>query len=212
MEQRRAGRQPLVKIKLYIEGGGDSHLQDTEFRAAWAAFFEKAGLKALRKMPATFRGGGRDQTFDAYCTAVKNRRRNELPLLLVDSEDLVTAGHSVWKHLKERDGWNKPPGAGSHDAFIMITCMETWFVADRAALKQFFHDCWRDQSLPKWPRLEVIEKAKIFRVLDQATSACGARKYSKGKVSFDLLQSIDPAVVAMVCPAAKALLDRLRNI
>ena len=62
-----------MKIKLYIEGGGDSHLQDTEFRAAWAAFFEKAGLRALRKMPATFRGGGRAQTFDAYCTAVIER-------------------------------------------------------------------------------------------------------------------------------------------
>jgi hypothetical protein len=201
-----------VKIKLYIEGGGDSHLQDTEFRAAWAAFFEKAGLKALRKMPATFRGSGRAKTFDAYCTAVKNRKPDELPLLLVDSEYLVTTGPSVWKHLKKSDGWSKPAGAGTHDAFLMIACMETWFVADRESLKQFFHGCWRDQSLPKWPQLEAVEKTKIFRALDQATAACGARKYSKGKVSFDLLQSIEPAEVERGCPAAKVLLDRLRKV
>lgn len=200
-----------MKIKLYIEGGGDSHLQDTEFRAAWAAFFEKAGLRTLRKMPATFRGGGRAQTFDAYCTAVKNRRQGELPLLLVDSEDLVAAGRSVWQHLKQRDGWNKPAGAGSHDAFLMITCMETWFVADQTALREFFHGCWRDQSLPRWPQLENVEKTKIFRALDQATASCGARKYSKGKVSFELLQCIDPAEVERACPAVKSLLDRLRN-
>jgi hypothetical protein len=94
-----------VKIKIYIEGGGDSHLQDTEFRAAWAAFFDNARLGALRKRPATFRGSGRSQTFDAYQTAVKTRKPNELPLLLVDSEDLVPPGHGAWQHLKARDGW-----------------------------------------------------------------------------------------------------------
>lgn len=81
-----------MKIKIYIKGGGDSHLQDTEFRAAWAAFFENAGLAVLRKMPATFRGSGRTKTFDAYQTAVKTRKPDELPLLLVDSEDLVSSG------------------------------------------------------------------------------------------------------------------------
>jgi hypothetical protein len=202
----------LVKIKLYIEGGGDSHLQDTEFRAAWAAFFEKVGLKALRKMPATFRGSTRNMTFDAYCTAVKNRRQDELPLLLVDSEDLVTTGPSVWKHLKARDGWNKPAGAGNQDAFLMITCMETWFVADRAALHQFFRGCWRNQALPQWPQLEAVEKTKVFKALAQATASCRTRKYSKGNVSFAVLQSIDPAEVEKACPAAKALLDRLRHI
>lgn len=30
----------MVKIKLYIEGGGESALQDTLFREAWRSFFE----------------------------------------------------------------------------------------------------------------------------------------------------------------------------
>jgi hypothetical protein len=60
-----------VKIKLYIEGDGDSHLQDVQFRAGWRAFFEKAGLTG--RMPATFRGGGREQTFKAYQTALRKR-------------------------------------------------------------------------------------------------------------------------------------------
>ena len=143
---------------------------------------------------------------------MKNRKPDEVPLLLVDSEYLVTTGPSVWRHLKEHDGWNKPAGAGHNDAFLMIACMETWIVADRAALKQFFHGCWRDQSLPQWPQLEAVEKTRIFGALKQATAACGKSRYAKGKVSFDLLQSIDPAEVERVCPAAKILLDRLRSI
>ncbi len=211
MEQRRTGGEPLVKIKLYIEGGGDSATQDTEFRAAWAAFFEKAGLGRLRKRPATFRGSGREQTYDAYKTAVKTRRPDELPLLLVDSEDLVAAGHSVWTHLKERDNWEKPSGAGDEDAFLMIACMETWFVADREALKRFFHNCWRDNALPQWPDLAAVEKTRVFAALEQATAGCGDKKYAKGKVSFELLKAIDPAVVEAACPSAKALLKRLRE-
>ena len=64
-----------MKIKLYIEGGGDSHLQDTLFREGWRVFFEKAGL--VGRMPATFRGSGRNKTFDSYQTAVKNRKHND---------------------------------------------------------------------------------------------------------------------------------------
>lgn len=200
-----------MKIKIYIEGGGDSRLQDTEFREAWAAFFEKAGLGALRKRPATFRGGGRKQTFDAYRTAVRTRKPGELPLLLVDSEDLVSSGHSAWQHLKARDGWEKPAGADEEDVFLMICCMETWFVADRGSLRSFFHDCWRDSALPQWPDLAVVEKTRVFAALALATAACGKKRYSKGKVSFDLLKAVNPAIVEQECPDAKRLLDRLRQ-
>jgi hypothetical protein len=140
------------------------------------------------------------------------RKPDELPLLLVDSEDLVKEGHDAWAHLKARDHWAKPKAAGKDDAFLMITCMESWFVADREALARYFHDCWNAKALPQWPKVEAVEKAKIFKALAAATSACGDRKYAKGKVSFELLKVIDPAVVEKHCPSAKALLDRLREI
>jgi hypothetical protein len=200
-----------VKIKLYIEGGGDSPRQDTEFRAGWTAFFEKAGLKEARKMPKPIRGGGREQTFDAYCTAVKTRKPDELPLLLVDSEDVVKAGHDAWQHLKARDKWTKPKDAGKNDAFLMITCMETWFIADREALKDFFKGCWNDKALPNWPDLEKVERKKAYAALVKATANCGERQYAKGKVSFELLKVINPAVIETKFPSAKALLRRLRE-
>lgn len=194
-----------MKIKLYIEGGGDSASQDTAFRAGWTAFFERAGLGEARKMPRPIRGGGRAQTFDAYCMAVKTRKPDELPLLLVDSEDLVKAGSDAWKHLKACDHWAKPHGASSADAFLMITCMETWFVADREALKDFFRKGWNDKALPKWPDLEGVEKDKVLEALVKAT----AGKYAKG--NFDLLKVINPTVVEKSLPSARALLERLRK-
>ncbi len=197
-----------MKIKLYIEGGGDSHLQDVQFRAGWRTFFEKAGLTG--RMPATFRGGSREQTFAAFQTALKTRKENELPMLLVDSEELVAAGATSWQHLKARDGWELPPGAKDDDAFLMICCMETWFVADRAALAKFFGQGWRENALPLWPQLEEITKEQVLAALEKATADTSRKRYAKGKPSFDLLAVISPAEVEKQCPAARRLLERLR--
>ncbi len=198
-----------MKIKLYIEGGGDSALQDTLFREGWQVFFQKAGLAG--RMPRTFRGGGRNATFDAYQTAVRMKKPDELPLLLVDSEGLISEGTTEWDHLKTRDGWDRPENSGTKDAFLMVCCMETWFLADREALKRFFHDCWRDSAVPQWANLEAIPKEMIFEKLALATAGCGKKAYAKGKRSFEILKVIDPAIVEAKCPGAKRLLDRLRN-
>ena len=199
-----------MKIKIYIEGGGDGHELDQTFREGWTAFFENAGLQG--RMPRPVRGKGRQRTFDLYQTALRNKKPNELPLLLVDSEDLVAEGLAVWAHLKERDGWARPKGAKDEDTFLMVCCMETWFLADREALKKFFHDCWRDNAVPQWPDLEAIPKETIFEKLALATAACGKKAYSKGKRSFEILKVIDPAIVEAKCPGAQRLLERLRTL
>lgn len=125
-----------MKIKLCIEGGGDSALQDTLLREAWQTLFQQAGLAG--RIPKTFRGGGRNNTFDAYQTAVHLKKSDELPLLVVDSEDLISLGTAEWSHLTERDHWIRPPNIGDDDVFLMIGCMETWLLADQEALKRFF--------------------------------------------------------------------------
>jgi hypothetical protein len=56
-----------------------------------------------------------------------------------------------------------------------------------------------------------VEKIRVFEALASATAACGRKRYSKGKVSFDLLKSIDPAIVEQKCPDAKWLLERRRQ-
>lgn len=74
-----------MTVKIYIEGGGEGDRLSSVFREAWKAFFEKAGLAG--KSPQVIRGGGRDQTWDKFRIAVATRHSDELPLLLVDSEE-----------------------------------------------------------------------------------------------------------------------------
>ena len=200
----------MVKVKIYAEGGGDGQLLDTLFRQGWTEFFKKAGLTG--KMPSVVRGKGRRRTFDLFKTAITNPKADELPILLVDSEDPVKAGHTVWQHLKERDDWDKPTGADDNHAFLMVQVMETWFIADREMLKTYFKSDFKDDKIPQWPKLESVTKQAIYDALDKATAECKTKKYTKGKISFEMLALLDPNKVEAACPAAIRLLDRLRAI
>ena len=153
----------MVSVRLYVEGGGDGQLLDTLFREGWRRFFEEAGLAG--KMPRVVRGQGRTQTFDMFSTAVATAQPGDLPLMLVDSEDSVLPGNSVWQHLKARDGWDKPAGALEDQAFLMVQLMETWFLADRDLLRSYFGASFRDKHIRKWPELEAVPKTTVLKSL-----------------------------------------------
>lgn len=68
--------------------------------------------------------------------------------MLIDSEDPMANIEATWPHLKVRDGWEKPENAGDEQVLMMTTCMETWIVADRAALKSHFGQNLQESGLP----------------------------------------------------------------
>ncbi len=212
MEYGRDWSESLVTAKIYIEGGGEGEFLDTLFRQAWTRFFNEAGLSG--RMPRVVRGQGRNNTFDAFRLAVANPKKDELPLLLVDSEDAVATGHSVWTHLKVRDGWDRPLPASDDQAFLMVQVMETWFLADRDAVVRFFGPKFIGRHIHSWPNLEAVPKKTILGALELATAGC-TKPYdtnNKGRVSFELLRKLDPSKVEASCPSARALLDRLRSL
>ena len=193
---------------LYVEGGGDGRSLRGRFREGWREFFRSAGVGSRVKI---VRGGGREQTFRRFAMAAVSAGANGPALLLVDSEGPVVADHAAWRHLAARDGWTRPGGVGDDQAFLMVQVMETWFLADRDALRAYFGDGFREKAIRDWPDLESVPKATVFDVLDRATVAC-RQNYAKGRVSFELLARIDPARVEAACLHARALLDRLRAL
>ena len=198
----------MVRATLYIEGGGERRDLGARFREGWNKFFKSAGLDGKTKL---VRGGSRQRTFHLFATAISVGRPGVVPLLLVDSEDPVAAGHTVWQHLSARDGWRRPSNAGDDQAFLMVQVMETWFLADGDALRRYFGTRFRQNALRKWPDLEAVPKPVVLNALASATAPC-TKRYSKGKVSFELLGQIDPARVEAACPHAEALLNRLRKL
>ena len=199
----------MVSAKIFIEGGGDGQLHEQRFRKAWSEFFRSAGLSG--RMPAIVRGGGRTRTYDKFAHEVRKPQAHKLPVLLVDSEERVKDGITVWRHLHDRDCWSQPQGTRDDQAFLMVVAMETWFLADRELLKEHFGPEFVEGQLKKWPRLEDVSKKTVLNALRAATARC-SRPYAKGEVSFDLLSKLNAERVEIACPHAKELLDRLRNL
>jgi Domain of unknown function (DUF4276) len=192
-------RTPSVQV--YVEGGGPTRGGDLagECRRGFGTLFEKATGRRVGITAC----GGRNQAYDAFATAVR-QRKYDLAILLVDSEDLVTE-REAWAHLARRDGW-APLEAPAH---LMVVCMEAWLLADRQALRDHFGSTFDPARIPKWPKLWEVDKETLYRALRDATKD---RKkggpYDKGRDSFTILARVDPQKLA--CPRAKALFDALR--
>ncbi len=179
-----------MKVKLYVEGGGDRSSDRIKCREGFRKLLERAGFD--RRMPATHACGGRNAAYDNFRTALRMERMGEYPVLLVDSEAPVS--QPAWQHLRSRDGWERPAEAEDDQAQLVVQCMETWCVADRNTLREFFGDCLRENALPALNDLETRSKETVQKALADATHDCGQdRGYRKGKRSFELLAELDPA-------------------
>lgn len=205
-------------VKIFIEGGGDSDAQYSKFREAMRVFLEKAGVKG--RMPRMLFCGGRKEAFDDYKTEIKDGKS---AYLLVDSEEAVAdvfqtgedkTKWNPWGHLKQRtgDNWDRPEKAKDTNCHLMVQCMESWFLADKATLKQFFGQGFKENQLPKEGNsIEKINKDQIYKALKAATGDCKTKApYGKGTHSFEILAKIDPAKVTEASPWAKRFIETLK--
>ena len=204
-----------MRVKIYVEGGGDQARLKRECRRAFSKFFEKAVFKG--KMPRVVACGSRGSAYGDFCTAVKTATDEELPLLLVDSEAPVQPQHQQagnfdpWGHLQDRDGWNKPEKTEDEQAHLMVQCMEAWFLADRQCLQDFFGNQFQAGALSGNQNIETIGKQQLFDMLKNSTRNTQKGEYGKGSHSFKILEKINPTLVFSASPWAKRLRDTLEN-
>jgi hypothetical protein len=205
--------EPLVKVTIYVEGGGDSEATRTKCRKGFATFFKR--LLPGKAQPRIVPCGGRQQAFDDFCIALENLTNSEQAMLLVDSEEAVRPGYTAWQHLRARngDGWKKPESASEDQVRLMVQCMESWFIADAGNLEKYYKQDFKKSKLPtldpKNESIEHINKKEIERVLEEATKSTSKGAYHKTKHGFALLEVIDPSRICKSSAHAKMLRDVL---
>jgi hypothetical protein len=204
-------------VKVFVEGGGDSKVLRTACREGFTTFISKLGVARHPRISAC---GSRQTAFDKFCTAIAN---GEEALLLVDSEEAVDVRYSQgqpdgwrpWAHLKARpgDSWDKPQRCADTDCHLMVQVMESWLLADRNALKEFFGQGFKENALPAANNaVEDIGKQQVYDALSKVTSNCKTKAaYGKGEHSFKLLAKIAPNKVIRASPWAKRFVDELRK-
>ena len=157
-------------------------------------------------MPTIEAAGGRKQAYDAFKTA--HERDQRIAVLLVDAEAPVT-GSDSWAHLQTRDGWNRPTSATDDQCHLMVQIMESWFLADREALQDFYGAGFRPQALPGNPKIEQVPKQDVLNGLERAAQSTRQRGYSKGRHSFSILATLDPTKVRAASPYANRFIQAL---
>lgn len=197
-----------TKFKLYVEGGGDRNHQLRQLcREGFTKFLKTAGL--CGNMPRVVACGGRKAAFDDFCIAIKN---GEKAILLVDSECTLLS-ESSWEHLGARTGdkWQRPKGTTDEQCYLMVQCMESWFLADIETLEKYYGHGFKRDRLPA-SNPEEIDKNDIYNALKRATQNCDKNDYKKGRDSFVILGGLNPDKVRTRCPHVDKFLKGINGL
>lgn len=196
-------------IRIYIEGGGDSHHQKASLRQGFNAFFGAVRDAARNRCIHwdVILVGSRNSSFDAFCNACE-QHRDAVNILLVDAECAVCK--EPREHLRNVDGWTIE--ASKEACHLMVQTMEAWLVADRDALGRYYGAGFLSSSIPGNTNVEEIDKATLESALDAATRHTQKGSYTKIKHGAALLALIDPAVARAKAPYCERLFRTLEAL
>jgi hypothetical protein len=197
-----------VKTIVYVEGGGRQRKTLDDCRRGFGRLFEKFVIEG--DTPKVIACGDRRSTFRDFQGGI-NQGKEGFLILLVDSEAPVEATVTPWAHLRARDGWRQPAQAVNDQAHLMVQCMESWFVADRQAVADYYGQRFRITALPGHANVEEIPKRDIQQGLNHATARTQKGRYHKTRHGFELLALVDPVQVRRASEHARKLFEMLER-
>ena len=84
--------------------------------------------------------------------------------------------------------------------FWMVEVMESWFLADVAALKVYYGDSFQENVVRGNPEVEKILRTDVYSRLKRATKNTKPGEYHKTKHAPALLAAIDVSLVRAAAP------------
>jgi Domain of unknown function (DUF4276) len=187
-----------MEIKLYVEGGGKgSHKRATiklqqGFNSFFAELKEAAQIKKIsfKIIPA----GNTQSTYDDFIFSVANSPQS-FNLLLVDSDAALEENETARAFLQKKFKKWILQTVKDEQCHLMVQIMESWFVADIDALKEFYGQGFNASAIPKNKNVEAIGKDKIESSLKTATAKTQKKEYHKIEHGSKLLELIKPQKV-----------------
>jgi hypothetical protein len=199
----------VVKIKVYVEGGGEGKNLSTECRRGFNKIFSKVIPNGIR--PRIVAGGPRENTIKMFLKAVKSSKEQK-SILLVDSEGPVPEKTKPWEYLKNGHNWTLDSPEDRNRVFLMVQLMEAWFLADKQTLQSYFGRGFSVNPLPQRQNIEEIPLKDVNTGLRNATRNSAKGEYGKALHSYEILGMIDPSKVEKASDHAAQLFEELRRI
>lgn len=206
----------VKEIKLYVEGGGKgSNKRATiKLQQGFDAFLQELKNAAhdkkisLKVIPS----GNTTSTYDDFIFSVENSPQS-FNLLLVDSDEAVAKGESARDFLQKKYKKWKLQKIEDRQCHLMVQIMESWFIADVDALKDFYGQDFRENSIPKnRTNVEAIEKNTVESALKNATAKTQKGEYQKIGHGAKILEKISPQKVRAAAPHCNELFKNILEI
>jgi Domain of unknown function (DUF4276) len=214
----------MVKIRIYVEGGGDKLKTKKPFRIGMSQFLQRLTGKSLTCVVC----GDRNNTCRDFKNALKSHP-DDINLLLVDSEGPVNTltidpnadrekndrvmGLIAKQHLINRDGWNDYLSEiDENDIHLMVQVMESWLIADIDTLAQIYGQGFNKTAISRNNNVEEIPKDTIESALNGATQRTQKGRYQKIYHAAKILEMIDVSIVRKKAPYCDRLFRRITNI
>ena len=186
---------------VYIYYEGDRRLQ-SGFRRFFDSLYHR-GVK-IRLV------AGEGDAIADFVTGMKTNR-NALSILLKDSEGLGVEESIA--EVRNHDHWESDLNNQVDDSQLhfMVQVMESWFLADRSALRSFYGQRFLDNRLPRNPSVEEIPKGDVENGLHAATERTQKGRYHKTSHAPKILATINTARVRAAAPACERLFSELER-
>jgi hypothetical protein len=191
----------VTEIRIYFEGHHG-------LREGFHAFLSEI-VEGARKRGLGFRLiAGEARAIRDFIKGMRDHSR-AFNALLLDSE--CPDDGRLFERLHERADWRPPAGIQVEPGQVcwMVQIMESWFLADRPALKRFYGPGFHEASLPPNPHVEQIPKADVLSGLKAATRNTRAGEYRKGAHAPKILARVDVAQLRDQVPHCRRMFDSL---
>ena len=176
----------VTELRIYFEG-------DNQLRPGFHGFLREikdaAGRQRCRFQLVEAKGTPVQDFRDALST-----HPDAWNVLMLDSDGPIDGSLADLCRSKKLD----PKLQDS--VFWMVQVMESWFLADIAALKAYYGDSFQENAVKGNPEVEKILKTDVYSKLKRATKNAKPGEYHKTKHAPALLAAIDVNLVRSAAP------------
>jgi hypothetical protein len=195
-------------VWIYVEGGGGKDSKD-HLRQAFGQFLSGPRV-AAREQRIRWRivlCGSREQTYRMFQHRLQTQPDPGPVFLLVDADRPVSG--TPREHLSGGETRWDLSFAGDRQCHLMVQVMESWFLADQAALVAFYGREFAAAQLSNRANVEEIPKQQVYESLDRATRNTRKGKYDKADHAPQILKNLDPERVRARAPHCNRLFEDL---
>ncbi len=132
--------------------------------------------------------------------------------LLVDAEGEVDEKDTPKTHLQKISAKFDFKNVEDNQCHLMAQMMESWFVADKERLAEFYGQGFNLKALPKNTNVEKIAKSDVESGLKAAARNTSKKDYKKGEHAGEILRKIDSVKVRAAAPHCERLFKIIKEI